>query len=119
MANKTLVIGASENPERYSYKAVQMLRAHENDVIAFGRKEGMIGDTGITKQLPEKGIETITLYINAETQKEYYDYFISLHPKRIIFNPGTENEELYDLLKANDIKPVEACTLVMLSTGQY
>ena len=119
MATKTLVIGASENPERYSYKAVQMLRAHEKDVIAFGRKEGIIGDTVITKQLPEKVIETVTLYSNAEAQKEYYDYLIALHPKRIIFNPGTENEELYDLLKANDIKPLEACTLVMLSTGQY
>jgi predicted CoA-binding protein len=119
MAYKTLVIGASENPERYSYKAVQMLRAHEHDVIAFGRKEGIIADMVITKQLPQKGIETVTLYINAEAQKEYYDYLIALHPKRIIFNPGTENEELYDLLKANDIKPLEACTLVMLSTGQY
>jgi predicted CoA-binding protein len=120
MQKKTLVLGASDNPERYSYLAVKKLTAHKHPVVAIGRKKTTIGNTAVaTELLTENDIDTVTLYLNPLAQKKYYDYIISLHPKRIIFNPGTENEELYDLAKANNIKPVEACTLVMLSTNQY
>ena len=117
---KTLVIGASENPERYSYLAVQRLNANKHPVIALGKRTGKIGDTIIeTEHKPFENIDTVTLYLNPQSQQEYYDYILSLHPKRIIFNPGTENDELYDLAKSKGIEVQEACTLVMLSTHQY
>lgn len=117
---KTLVLGASPNPARYSYLAVQRLRAHQHPVVAIGRKTGQVSDVNIGKEhLKENDIDTITLYLNPKNQVEYYDYILHLHPKRIIFNPGTENDELIEKAKANNIQPVVACTLVMLSTGQY
>jgi hypothetical protein len=117
---KTLVIGASSNPQRYSYLAVQKLNAHQHPVVALGNRTGSIGNTIIeTERKPLEGIDTVTLYLNPLRQKEYYDYILSLHPQRIIFNPGTENDELYDLAKQKGIEVAEACTLVMLSTGQY
>jgi len=117
---KTVVLGASDNPSRYSYLAVERLTSHQHPVVAIGRKEGSIGNVAIIKEHPaEKEVDTVTLYLNAENQKAYYDYILSLHPKRIIFNPGAENEELEDLAKENGIQPMEACTLVLLSTGQY
>lgn len=117
---KTIVLGASDNPERYSYLAVEKLKKYGHPVVAIGRKEGKIGDTGIITEHPdEKDVDTVTLYLNPELQKQYYDYIVSLHPKRIVFNPGTENEELASLAKANGIEPLEACTLVLLGTGQY
>lgn len=119
-AKKTLVIGASSNPERYSYLAVKKLMAHQHPVVALGNRAGNIGDTVIeTEQKPFDNIDTVTLYLNPQRQKDYYNYILSLHPQRIIFNPGTENDELYDLAKAKGIAVEEACTLVMLSTGQY
>ena len=120
MKKKTLVMGASDNPERYSYLATEKLKAYNHEVIAFGRKAGSIGDTTITTEFPTvTDIDTVTLYLNPTAQKEYYQAILKLQPKRIIFNPGTENDELFDLAKANDIKPLEACTLVLLGTGQY
>ena len=120
MNKKTIVLGASSNPERYSYLAVNRLVAHGHDVVAVGRRNGKINTTEIITDHPHvKDVDTITLYLNAQNQKQYYDYIISLHPKRIIFNPGAENEELAKLAKQNDIQPMEACTLVLLSTGQY
>ncbi len=120
MKKKTVVLGASDNPERYSYLAVQRLTKHEHPVVAIGKKEGSIGSTAIIKEHPAMDdVDTVTLYLNPANQKPYYEYILSLKPKRIIFNPGTENEELYDMAKANGIKPLEACTLVLLSTGQY
>ena len=117
---KTIVLGASDNPERYSYLAVEKLKKYGHPVVAIGRKEGKIGDTSIITAHPdEKDVDTVTLYLNPELQKQYYDYIVSLHPKRIVFNPGTENEELASLAKANGIAPLEACTLVLLGTGQY
>jgi predicted CoA-binding protein len=115
-----LVLGASENPDRYSNLAVQKLAAHEHPVIALGRKKGAIANIPIdTEKKTFNDIDTVTLYLNPANQKEYYDYIISLHPKRIIFNPGTENDELIGLAQKNGIKAQEACTLVLLSTGQY
>ena len=117
---KTVVLGASENPSRYSYLAVQRLRAHKHPVVAIGRKVGHVADVDITKEhLQEPDVDTVTLYLNPRNQVQYYDYILNLHPKRIIFNPGTENDELIQKARENNIKPVIACTLVMLSTGQY
>lgn len=122
MANKkkTVVLGASDNPARYSYLAVQRLRAHDHPVVAIGRKTGHVADVNIVKEHPdENDVDTVTLYLNPRNQVEYYDYILGLHPKRIIFNPGTENDELIQKARENNIQPVIACTLVMLSTGQY
>lgn len=117
---KTLVIGASENPDRYSHFAVQKLVEHQHPVVALGSKKGRIGNTVIETEKKSFGnIDTVTLYINPSRQKEYYDYIFSLNPKRIIFNPGTENEEFYELAKQKGITIQEACTLILLSTGQY
>lgn len=117
---KTLVIGASENPARYSYMAIEKLRKYEHPVVAIGRKKGKVLDVHFEKdKIAFENIDTITLYLNPENQKEYYDYIISLHPKRIIFNPGTENPELEELADSHNINTIEACTLVLLSTGQY
>lgn len=117
---KTVVLGASENPERYSYLAVEKLKRYGHPVVAIGRQEGKIGDTPIIAAHPaEKEVDTVTLYLNPQLQKQYYDYILSLHPKRIVFNPGAENTELSDLARANGIEPLEACTLVLLGTGQY
>ena len=117
---KTLVLGASDNPRRYSYLAVHRLREFGHPVVAIGKKPGKVADVDIQKgEQPTSEIDTVTLYLNPLHQKSYYDYIVSLKPKRIIFNPGTENDELAVLAEQNDIKTLEACTLVMLSTGQY
>jgi predicted CoA-binding protein len=116
----TLVIGASENPERYSYRAIQDLQKHHHPVWAIGTRQGKVGTTPIeTTQIACPSIDTITLYLSSERQKPYYDYILALQPKRLIFNPGTENEALADLAKQAGINPIEACTLVLLHTGQY
>jgi predicted CoA-binding protein len=117
---KTLVLGASENPERASYLAINRLKLKQHPIVAIGKKPGKVAGIAIgTEKVPVNGVDTITLYLSARFQKEYYDYILSLHPKRIIFNPGTENEELAGLAAKNNIIPLEACTLVLLSTGQY
>ncbi len=117
---KTLVLGASSNPARYSYMAINSLTAKEHPVVAIGqREEEVLGVKIQTKQIPFTNIDTVTLYINPSRQRDYYNYIVSLSPKRVIFNPGTENPEFYQLLKLNNIKVEVACTLVMLSTRQY
>lgn len=117
---KTLVLGASENPSRYSNIAINRLTNYEHPVVAIGNRVGMVAGVGITKDRPDyDDIDTITLYLNPTNQIPYYDYILSLKPKRVIFNPGTENPDLISKLKENNIEPVIACTLVMLSTGQY
>ncbi len=119
-AKKTVVLGASDNPTRYSYLAVERLTAHGHPVTAIGRKTGSINNTPIITEHPSlEETDTVTLYLNAQNQKAYYDYILSLHPRRIIFNPGAENPELEQLARQNNIQPMEACTLVLLSTGQY
>jgi uncharacterized protein len=117
---KTVVIGASENPERYAYKAVVSLSQHGQEVVAVGLKNGMILNTPVTsdkKFIPD--VDTVTMYVGARNQPAWYDFILSLKPKRIIFNPGAENDELAKLAKKNGIEVVEACTLVMLSIGNY
>jgi len=117
---KTLVLGASVNPARASYEAIIRLTNKQHPVVAIGKKTGMVAGIPIeTEKVQATGIDTVTLYLSAPLQKEYYDYILSLNPKRIIFNPGAENEELSNLALVNHIKSLEACTLVLLSTGQY
>ncbi len=117
---KTLVLGASDNPSRYSYLAVNRLRSHGHPVVAIGKKNAMVADVPIEKEKKVwKDVDTVTLYLNPTHQQQYYDYILSLKPKRIIFNPGAENDELADLAIKNGITPIEACTLVLLSTNQY
>jgi len=117
---KTLVLGASENPSRYSYLALQRLQSNEHPVVAIGKRKGFVGNVAIETEKKEwTDVDTITLYLNPANQKQYYDYIVSLHPKRIIFNPGAENNELAEMASRKGIQPVEACTLVMLATNQY
>ncbi len=120
MRKKTLVLGASTNPGRYSFRAIQQLVAHGHPVLAIGNKEGEIGGVKIsTEKMMFKDIDTLTLYLNKKNQESFYDYILALNPKRVLFNPGTENKELQKLLTKNNIAFEEACTLVLLSTGQY
>ena len=117
---KTLFLGASENPERYSNLAVKKLIAYGHPVLALGNKAGWIGKTEITTENRDfQDIDTITLYLNPDRQKPFYHYIFSLKPRRIIFNPGAENDELAELAREKGILAQEACTLVLLSTGQY
>ena len=117
---KTLVLGASDNPERYSYKAIQRLQNHNHPVVAVGRKQTEVLGIPVEKEkIFFDGIDTVTLYLNPKNQEEYYDYILSLKPKRVIFNPGTENPELYKILTQNNIEYEVACTLVLLGTGQF
>ncbi|PKA99423.1 hypothetical protein B0O79_3134 [Flavobacteriaceae bacterium MAR_2009_75] len=117
---KTLVLGASLNRNRYSNLAVNRLIEHNIDTVAFGLKEGNIRDIQIKTNFDDfQNVHTITLYIGARRQPEYIDKILQLKPKRVIFNPGTENPEFYEKLTENGIKAEVACTLVLLATGQY
>lgn len=117
---KTLIIGASKNPERYAYKAAERLTAHGHEIELLGlRPDVIFGKTIDTERKQYTGIDTVTLYIGPQRQPEYYDYIISLNPRRVIFNPGTENNEFETMLTSKGIIAEEACTLVLLSTGQY
>lgn len=120
MKKTTLVIGASTNPSRYSYVAIKRLVEHGEPVKAIGLKEGIVQGVHILKgQENFDDIHTVTLYLNPKRQEEYYNYILSLEPKRVIFNPGTENPEFYKMLREKKIEVEVACTLVMLSTDQY
>ena len=115
-----LVIGASLKPIRYSNIAIKMLREYHHQVFAIGLREGTVNGVKIEKGMPEfKDIHTVTLYLNPQRQKEYYQYIINLKPKRVIFNPGTENQEFYTLLKNNNINIEVACTLVLLRSDMF
>jgi len=119
-SKKTLVIGASPKTERYSYKAATKLQSYGHEVIALGLREGKIGSIDIiTEKKSIENLHSVTLYVSAKNQGSYIDYLFSLQPKRVIFNPGTENPELYPLLASKGIEWEEACTLVMLSIGNY
>ncbi len=118
----TLVIGASEKPERYSNKAIRLLRHKNNDVRALGLRPGKVLDVTIETSIEvfkDSNIDTITLYINSNLQSAFYDAILNIRPRRVIFNPGTENPEFENLLTEHHIESEEACTLVLLNTGQY
>lgn len=117
---KTLVLGATTKPERYAFKAINMLTQKGHTVLAIGQNPGEVAGVKIhTKAIPVKNIDTVTLYLNPVRQRDYYNYIIEAQPKRVVFNPGTENPELYQLLELNNIKAEVACTLVLLVTNQY
>ena len=117
---KTLVLGASDNPARYSYLAIQRLRDKGHPVKAIGRKKCIVEDVPIeTTPTVSDDIDTVTLYLSPAHQEQYYDYIVSLQPKRIIFNPGAENERLAKAATEQGVEVVEGCTLVMLSAGTY
>jgi len=120
MAKLTVVIGASNNPERYAYKASIALQKHNHPVFPVGIREGKINDLDIiTNKNKIDNVDTVTMYVGAANQPAWYDYIFSLEPKRIIFNPGAENPEFEKLASDKGIECVEACTLVMLSIGNY
>lgn len=117
---KTLVIGASTKPERYSNKAVRMLREYAHDVVALAKRTGQVNGVPIQTEFPhEERIHTVTLYLRANRQHEYYEKIINLKPNRVIFNPGAENNEFRKKLESTGIETVENCTLVMLRTQQF
>ena len=116
---KTLVLGASTKPERYAFKAITMLVEKGHSVMAIGQNAGEVaGITIRTKNIPLSNINTVSLYLNPQRQREFYNYIIETKPKRVIFNPGTENPAFYQLLELNKIKVEVACTLVLLATTQ-
>lgn len=117
---KTLILGASTNTARYSYLVANKLVRKGYPIVNVGRKQGEVA--GVPIESADKihtDIDTITLYVGPKNQAPYYDYILKTKPKRVIFNPGAENEELSEMLRKVGIEPVEACTLVMLNTGQY
>ncbi len=118
--NKTLILGASANPNRYSYRALKSLRQKGLEVYAIGAREGKVDDISIiTKSPAYDDVDTVTLYLSSKNQSQYLDYIIGLKPNRIIYNPGAENIELERLAEEAGITNIEACTLVLLATGQY
>lgn len=116
----TAIIGASENPERYSYKATLRLKQNGHPVFPVGIKEGNIEGENILTGRPQlENIHTVTLYVGPKNQAEWMDYILSLKPKRLIFNPGAENPEFMQMASDKGVECLEACTLVMLSLGNY
>ena len=116
----TLIIGASSNPDRMSNKVARMMIQMGKCVHMLGLRSGKIQDRDIDLGFPQyEDITTVTLYVNPQNQVQYYNYILGLKPQRIVFNPGTENNEFYSILAAKGIKFEEACTLVMLMSGQY
>ena len=122
MTKKTVIVGASTNPSRYAFMAAERLVDNHHEIVPIGVKSGevfgkLILDIGSKPSIEE--VDTITLYIGPQHQKEHYEYLLSLKPKRVIFNPGTENAEFEKKVEESGAEALEACTLVMLSTGQY
>lgn len=120
MMKRTLVVGASPNPDRYSFKATERLAGHGHEVFPFGVRKGTINGIEIRTDWPDNAdFHTVTLYMNPKRQVDFYRAIIDLHPERVVFNPGTENSEFQTKLDDAGIKWIEACTLVMLSIGNY
>lgn len=117
---KTLVLGATDNPGRYAFLAVSRLVANGHPVIAVGRRSGNAAGVPILREFPpDRDIHTITMYLNAGNQKMYHEQILEAMPRRIIFNPGSENTVLKNLALAKGIEVEEGCTLVMLATGVF
>tara|TARA_B110000238_G_scaffold200965_1_gene253539 strand:+ start:3378 stop:3740 length:363 start_codon:yes stop_codon:yes gene_type:complete len=120
MKNYTLVFGASLKEDRYSNQVIKKLRENKQEVVAFGLREGVVANVTIATELKAYDyIDTVTLYLGAKRQEVYYNYIIGLKPRRVIFNPGTENSTFMKLLEENSIESDVACTLVLLATNQY
>lgn len=117
---KTLIIGATTNPTRFAFRAAEMLNQYGHPFVPFGIKKGEVFGQAIENEFPTaKDIDTVTLYVSPGLQAQYYDAILALEPKRILFNPGTENDELRDLAESKGIETEYACTLVLLRTGQF
>lgn len=117
---RTLIIGASNNPDRYAYKAAEKLLQYGHEIELLGlRNDTIFGKTIDAEKKAFENIDTVTMYVGPQRQAEYYDYVVSLNPKRVIFNPGTENPEFEAVLSKNNIESEIACTLVLLGIGQY
>ncbi len=120
MKKKTLVLGASSNPERFSYMAVRKLKYGNIPVVAVGLREGEVNGVRIEKPFSKfDNIHTITVYIGPKNLVAYYDYILELKPKRVIFNPGTESPSFAETLSTEGVEVVNACTLIMISNNQY
>lgn len=118
---KTLILGASPKPDRYAYRAAENLLSKGHEIVLLGNKKNAsaLEHPIHTEAKPWTDIDTVTLYLRASRQEQYYDYLLNLAPRRIIFNPGTENPELQRLARQAGIETVEGCTLVMLNIGNY
>ncbi|HYG19435.1 MAG TPA: CoA-binding protein [Ohtaekwangia sp.] len=122
MSKKTVIIGATDNPSRYAYLAARMLQQYNHEIVPLSIKKGEVLGTPILdlrEKPPVSDVDTVTLYIGPQRQPEWYDYILSLKPRRIIFNPGTENTEFEKLAADKGVETLEACTLVMLRSYQY
>ncbi len=122
MSKKTVIIGASTNPSRYAYLAAGMLKEYKHEIVPIGIKKGEVYGKqilSINERPAVNDVDTVTLYIGPRHQPEHYDYILSLKPKRVIFNPGTENYEFEKLIEGSGAEALEACTLVLLRSGQY
>lgn len=121
-SKKTVVVGASTNTGRYSYLACHMLQEEGHESVPLGIKRGTVAGheiLDIRSRPAIDNVDTITLYLGPLHQPEYYEYLLGLNPKRIIFNPGTENEEFETLAEERGIEAMEACTLVLLRSRQF
>jgi uncharacterized protein len=120
MIKKTLVLGASLKPDRYSHIAIHKLVSNNVPVVAVGRAEGVVGGITIQKPFPQfDDIHTVTIYLSAKNQISFYDYILGLKPVRVIFNPGSENRAFGEMLEAAGVEVEYACTLIMLSVHRY
>lgn len=117
---KTVILGATDNPNRFAFKAAHSLVRHGHPIALVGIKKGSVAGQPILNGKPEiSEVDTVTLYVGPQNQPEWYEYIINLKPRRIIFNPGTENDELEEKARANGIQAIEGCTLIMLNAGMY
>jgi uncharacterized protein len=119
---KTVIIGATKNPARYAFLAARMLTSYNHEIVPVGIREGAVFGKEILDILEKpdiQNVDTVTLYIGPQRQPEYYRYILDLKPKRIIFNPGTENPEFEKMAEAQGVEVIEGCTLVMLRSGQF
>jgi len=122
MSKKTVILGATTNPQRYAYIAADRLLKAGHEIVPVGIKKGEVFGykiLDVTSSPMVDEVDTITMYVGPQHQKNLYDYITQLHPKRVVFNPGSENPELEKLLRSEGVEVVEGCTLVMLSTNQY
>jgi predicted CoA-binding protein len=122
MSKKTVIIGASPNPSRYAYLAADMLTQYGHEIVPVGIKKGEVSGKQILdlrQKPPVKDVDTVTMYIGPRNQPEWYDYIVGLKPRRVIFNPGSENDELIKKLEEAGAEVVEGCTLVMLRSRQF
>jgi len=122
MSKKTVIVGATTNKSRYAYMAAEMLTSYQHEIVPIGIQKGEVSGQQILEiqTKPSVGeVDTVTLYIGPQHQPEHYDYLLSLKPKRFIFNPGTDNPEFEKMVEQSGAEAVQACTLVMLRTGQY